>query len=172
MQYLGRYYVRYFNYRFQRTGTLFEGRFKGHLVQSNRYFLQCCRYIELNPVRAGMVADPADYKWSSYATHAFGQRVRMWTPHSEYCALGSDSRDRQQAYRNQFKTELGKDVLDDIRLSVNTGFVLGSKKFRQQVENFPVSRKLSKREGVRQMSQNCKFYFDGMDPAPYGINVP
>ncbi len=134
MQYLGRCYVRYFNYRFQRTGTLFEGRFKGHLVQSKHYFLQCCRYIELNPVRAGMVADPVDYKWSSYAAHAFGQRVRMWTPHSEYCALGRDSSDRQQAYRNQFKTELGKAVLDDIRLSINTGFVLGNKQFHQQIE--------------------------------------
>ena len=57
MQYLGRNYVRYFNYRFRRTGTLFEGRFKGHLVQSEGYFLQCCRYIELNPARAGMVSD-------------------------------------------------------------------------------------------------------------------
>ena len=134
MQYLGRYYVRYFNYRFRRTGTLFEGRFKGHLVQSKSYFLQCCRHIELNPVRTGMVADPADYKWSSYAAHALGKRVKMWTPHSEYCALGIAASDRQQAYRNQFKIELGQDVLDDIRLSVNTGFVFGSKKFHQQVE--------------------------------------
>ena len=134
MQHLGRSYVRYFNYRFQRTGTLFEDRFKGHLVESEGYFLQCCRYIELNPVRAGMVADPADYKWSSYAAHAFGQKVRMWTPHFEYYVLGETARDRQQIYRDQFTIELGEDVLDDIRRSVNTGFVLGSDKFRREVE--------------------------------------
>ena len=77
MQYLGRYYVRYFNYRYHRSGTLFEGRFKSSIVQSHRYLLACQRYIELNPVRAGMVSDPADYTWSSYRAHAFGQAVKM-----------------------------------------------------------------------------------------------
>ena len=134
MQYLGRHYVRYFNDRFRRTGTLFEGRFKGHLVFSGRYFLQCCQYIELNPVRAGMAVDPADYRWSSYAAHAFGQRVRMWTPHMEYLTLGLDGENRQKAYRSLFKEVLGEDVLSDIRLSVNTGFVYGNEKFRRQVE--------------------------------------
>jgi putative transposase len=134
MQFLGRYYVRYFNHRFRRTGTLFEGRFKGHLVQSGRYFLQCCRYIELNPVRAGMVIDPVEYQWSSYAAHAFGQQVRMWTAHPEYFALGATAKMRQETYRNLFETALEKDMLDDIRAAVNTGFVLGNESFRQQVE--------------------------------------
>jgi len=134
MQYLGRYYVRYFNYRYRRTGTLFEGRFKGHLVQSDRYLLRCCLYIEMNPVRAGMVIDPADYKWSSYAAHAFGQRVRMWTGNAQYLALGATLRRRQAVYRNLFETELGEDVLADIRRAVNTGFVLGDESFRRQVE--------------------------------------
>ena len=99
MQYLGRYYVRHFNFRYHRTGTLYEGRYKANLVQSSHYFLICCRYIELNPVRAGMVDDPTDYVWSSYNTHAFGRKAEMWTPHSEYLALGPDSRERQNAYR-------------------------------------------------------------------------
>ena len=83
MQYLGRYYVRYFNYRHRRSGTLFEGRFKSSIVQSRRYLLACQRYIELNPVRAGMVGDPADYTWSSYRAHAFGRTAKMWQPHPE-----------------------------------------------------------------------------------------
>lgn len=135
IQFLGRHYVRYFNYRFHRTGTLFEGRFKGHLVQSEQYFLRCCRYIELNPVRAGMVSDPADYRWSSYAAHSFGKSIAMWSSHPEYELLGKNAQERQIAYRNQFKAELGQDVLDDIRLAVSTGFVLGNERFRQQVED-------------------------------------
>ena len=134
MQYLGRYYVRYFNYRFERTGTLFEGRFRGHLVQSDRYFLACCRYIELNPVRAGMVANPVEYQWSSYAAHAFGQRIGMWTPHPEYLVLGKTAAIRQEVYRNLFEAELGDEVLNGIRMAVNTGFVLGNDRFRRQIE--------------------------------------
>jgi putative transposase len=81
MQLLGRNYVRYYNYRYRRTGTLFEGRFKSCLVQAQNYLLACQRYIELNPVRAGMVKDPADYLWSSYRAHAFGQKPRAELQH-------------------------------------------------------------------------------------------
>jgi putative transposase len=84
MQYLGRYYVRHFNYTYARSGTLFEGRFKSSIVQEDHYFLTCLRYIELNPVRAGLVKDPGDYRWSSYRAHAFEVNVGLWTPHSRY----------------------------------------------------------------------------------------
>ena len=77
MQFLGRLYVRYFNYSYARSGTLFEGRFRSSLVQEEEYFLACLRYIELNPVRAGMVNDPGDYRWSSYRAHGFGIRMRL-----------------------------------------------------------------------------------------------
>ena len=86
--------------QFRRTGTLFEGRLKGYLVQAERHFLQCCRYIELNPVRTGMITDPAEYNWSSYAVHAFGQRVRMWTAYAEYLVLGKTGKVRQEVYRH------------------------------------------------------------------------
>ncbi len=72
MQFLGRLYVRHFNYTYQRSGTLFEGRFKSCVVQDDQYLLSCLRYIELNPVRAGMVSDPGEYVWSSFRAHAFG----------------------------------------------------------------------------------------------------
>lgn len=134
MQYLGRQYVPYFNHRLDRTGTLFEGRFKAHLVQSGVYFLQCARYIELNPVRAGMVSDPAHYSWSSYAAHAFGVNMALWTPHQEYLALGKTASSRQSEYRNLIRQELSTGVVDDIRRSASTGFVFGSESFRSRIE--------------------------------------
>ena len=84
MQFLGRLYVKSFNYRYARTGSLFEDRFKSSVVQDDVYLLTCLRYIELNPVRAGMVVDPGDYRWSSYAAHGLGRSISMLTPHPLY----------------------------------------------------------------------------------------
>ena len=81
LQTLGRYYVQYFNYRYRRTGTLWEGRYKAALIDSDAYLLTCMRYIELNPVRAGMVADPSEYPWSSYPFNALGQPNDLVTPY-------------------------------------------------------------------------------------------
>ena len=88
MQSLGRHYVRYFNFSYKRTGTLWEGRFKSCLVQEESYLIQLYRYIELNPVRAGMVEQPSDYVWSSYPTNALGKASEICTPHPLYLALG------------------------------------------------------------------------------------
>jgi putative transposase len=134
MQLLGRYYVRYFNYQYQRTGTLFEGRYKANLVQSDAHFLSCCRYIELNPVRAGMVTDPANYSWSSYRAHAFGKRIKVWTEHQQYEALDDTIEGRQSAYRDLLATQLDTETVNEIRHALNTGFVLGNEKFRAEVE--------------------------------------
>ena len=87
MQFLGRRYVQYFNRSYRRTGTLWEGRFKSYLAQSEEYLLQCYRYIELNPVRAKMVADPSEYKWSSYRANALGIKTDLCTPHPQYLAV-------------------------------------------------------------------------------------
>ena len=134
MQFLGRYYVRRFNYRYRRTGTLFEGRFKSCIVQSSRYFLTCQRYIELNPVRAGIVSDPADYTWSSYRAHAFGLAVKLWQPHSEYLALGDTLEARVSAYREFFRQQLSAQVITHIRDALNKGLILGNDRFRAEVE--------------------------------------
>ena len=100
MQMVGRYYVQYFNHTYQRTGTLWEGRYKATLVDSERYLLTCYRYIELNPVRAEDMADhPADYKWSSYRFNALGQADDLIAPHHEYRRLGKGEAERQAAYR-------------------------------------------------------------------------
>ena len=134
MQYIGRYYARYFNYRCKRTGTLFEDRIKSHPVQTSMYYLIGSRYIELNPVRAGMVSDPADYQWSSYAAHALGKEIRMWTPHVEFERLGSTQRVRQISYRQLFETELDSKLISEIKCAQETVFVLGTEKFRRQFE--------------------------------------
>lgn len=133
IQTLGRLYVRHFNYAYQRTGTLFEGRFKSSVVQQQEYLLNCLRYIELNPVRAGMVKDPGDYKWSSYRAHAFGTRPTMWTPHEEYLTLGQSGAERQSRYQTLVSEAVPHEVTSKIRHCLNTGLVLGSERFRAQV---------------------------------------
>jgi len=130
---LGRRYVGYFNYAYARTGTLFEGRYRSSLVENSEYFLTCLRYIELNPVRAGMVNDPGDYRWSSYRVHGFGLRTKMWTPHANYLALAHHFKARQSAYRSLMNEALDADVIAKIRHCVNTGLVLGTETFRNEV---------------------------------------
>ncbi len=134
MQFLGRLYVRHFNYNYARTGSLFEGRFRSSLVQDDIYLLTCLRYIELNPIRAGMVTNPGDYRWSSYAAHGFGNNISMLTPHPLYLALGETKSEREKNYRELIGGALGADVIAKIRHCANKGLILGTEKFKQQFE--------------------------------------
>ena len=106
---LGRRYVQYINTLYRRTGTLWDSRYKSSVIQAETYLLRCQRYIELNPVRAGMVDDPAHYRWSSYRHNALGQPNRYLVPHPLYLGLGKDDRTRQAAYRGLFRAELDQD---------------------------------------------------------------
>ena len=151
MQYIGRYYVRYFNYQYDRTGTLFEGRYKSSLIQSNHYLLACYKYIELNPVRAGLVKDPADYAWSSYRANTMGQAVKMWTPHENYLALGSNQERRQMAYQHFFTEDMGRELITDIRGALNTGLVLGDDHFRHQVAQLTGQAQKHKKRGPKKV---------------------
>jgi putative transposase len=108
-------YVLYFNRRHDRTGTLWEGRFHSSLVQDERYLMICHRYIELNPIRACMVAAPSEYPWSSYLGNALGRQNDLLTPHSVYTRLGADADTRQAAYRHLFSECLSDDTLDQLR---------------------------------------------------------
>jgi len=134
MQSLGRSYVQYFNYRYRRTGTLWEGRYKSTLLDSDRYLLTCYRYIELNPVRAGMVRDPGEYTWSSYHVNAYGGQDRLVQPHELYLRLANNREDRQVAYRALFKRHIDHQTLGDIRQATNTEWVLGDSRFKTQIE--------------------------------------
>ncbi len=102
-------------------------------MQGEQYFLTCLRYIELNPVRAGLVKDPADYKWSSYRAHAFGVSARMWSPHALFTNLGADGSQRQSVWRERVSETLDIDALAKIRHCTNTGLALGTESFREQV---------------------------------------
>lgn len=152
MQALGRHYVRYFNKTYGRTGTLFEGRFKSCIVQQSDYFLTCLRYIELNPVRAGMVRDPIDYVWSSYRTNGFGQPAKLWSPHAQYLALGTCDAERQDRYRALFDSQIAGDLLGDIRQSINQGLALGSENFRRQIEELGGRRQSLLKRGPKAAS--------------------
>ena len=134
MQALGRRYVQYFNRSYKRSGTLWEGRFRSSLVQEEAYLLHLYRYIELNPVRAGMVDDPADYSWSSYQSNALGQSISLLTPHRLYLGLGQTATERQQCYRDLFRYQVDGELLDDIRKAANKGLVLGNERFVAEVE--------------------------------------
>jgi len=130
MRDLGRRYVPYFNLRHDRTGTLWEGRFRSCLVQSARYVLACHRYIELNPVRAFMVNHPSAYLWSSYAVNSGARADPSLSSHPEFEALGSDNEKRHAAYRGLFDEELDESLLESIRDATNGGFPLASEDFK------------------------------------------
>jgi len=134
MQSLGRYYVQYFNYQYKRTGTLWEGRYKSTLLDSEMYLLTCYRYIEMNPVRAGMVDHPSDYPWSSYACNAVGKANPMLSPHDLYLQLGKNDAARQSSYRVLFDAHLEPRELDEIRNATNKSWVLGSDRFKERIE--------------------------------------
>lgn len=134
IQSLGRRYVQYINSTYQRSGTLWEGRYKASVIESEPYLLMCSRYVELNPVRSGMVADPADYPWSSYHCHALGKADPLITDHAAYLALGSTSEERHQAYRGLFRDQLVPAGLQEIRESLNQCRVLGSERFKDEIE--------------------------------------
>ncbi|RJX31786.1 MAG: transposase [Oxalobacter sp.] len=134
LQMVGRYYVQYFNYCYQRTGTLWEGRYKATLIDSETYLLTCMRYIELNPVRAGMVAHPADYAWSSYRHNAQGHNDALLTPYREYRRLGKTDQERQAAYRQLFKHHIAERAINEIRETTNKAWVLGNDRFKQSIE--------------------------------------
>lgn len=139
MHQLGSSYVRYFNQRTGRSGTLWEDRFQSCLVQDDEYLLQCYRYIELNPVRAGMVEHPAEYPWSSYRSNADGVPSSLLTPHPTYLELGNEST-RHQRYRSMFEMQDLEQRDELIRQTTRAGLALGNQDFRQAMERITGQR--------------------------------
>ncbi len=129
LQSIGRRYVHHFNRKQQRTGSLWESRYRSTLIDSDHYFFFCSRYIELNPVRAGAVSDPKDYPWSSY-THHIGLRPNpLISDHAQYWALGNTPFERQGRYRALFDQTLSEQELAQLREATNKGWAFGSEKF-------------------------------------------
>ncbi len=134
MKHLGQRYVQYVNRAYRRSGTLWEGRFRSCLAQSEAYVLACYRYVELNPVRADMAAHPREYRWSSYRSNAEDKSSDLITPHREYLRLAKDAAERRAAYRALFKSELDPETLKETREATNGGCALGGKRFLAQIE--------------------------------------
>ncbi|HLX23621.1 MAG TPA: transposase [Usitatibacter sp.] len=134
MKRIGERYVQGFNKRHGRTGTLWEGRFRSSLVETERYFLHCQRYIELNPVRAGLVRHPHDHPWSSYRANAEGATSFILAPHPQYLALASTELERREAYRRLFAGAIPGDLVHRIRVSINSGAPLADEEFIVNLE--------------------------------------
>ena len=126
-------YVRIFNRRLGRTGTLWEGRYRATVISSDEYLFTCCRYIEENPVRAGIVTDPAAYRWSSFGANALGAEDPLVTSHERYVALGPSPQSRQRAYRALFLDTFERSTLGAIRDATNHGWALGNERFRRAI---------------------------------------
>jgi putative transposase len=129
MQSVGGRYARFFNDQRGRTGTLWEGRYRATVIDTNGYLFTCSRYIELNPVRAGMVAHPLQYQWSSHAANALGRDDPLVSPHPEYLNLGRTPKERELAYRALFRSELEHSTLRAIRDATNHAWALGDHQF-------------------------------------------
>ena len=135
MQSIGRSYVQYINHTYDRTGTLWEGRYKSTLVDSDHYFLIVSRYIELNPVRAKMADHPAEYPWSSYQGNGLGKEVKLLTPHYLYKDLGETKSERAKNYNGLFEDHVPERTLEELREAINKGWVVGSNKFIKEVRS-------------------------------------
>jgi len=142
MQSLGRKYVRYINDQYQRTGTLWEGRYKASLVDSENYLFTCMRYIEMNPVRANMTNTPGEYKWSSFHANGFGKEDGCVSPHDLYVSLGADTNKRTFAYQALFYENQDRDQIHKIRKALNQELVLGNRIFKLNIEKI-TQRKLT-----------------------------
>ncbi len=133
MKRLGQRYVQYVNRTYKRSGTLWEGRFRSCIVQEEEYLLLCQRYIEMNPVRAGLVHHPGQYRWSSYGSNGQEEKSALITPHGLYKKLGRTDEERRQAYRELFRYELDPGEIDKIRKATNGNFACGDSRFGKEI---------------------------------------
>ena len=133
MKRLGQRYVQYVNRTYQRSGTLWEGRFRSCILQQETYLFICQQYIEMNPARAGMVEQSGEYRWSSYGSNACGEKSALIKPHALYKKLGRTKKERQKAYQALFGQELDTVELDKIRKATNGGFALGNDRFHAEM---------------------------------------
>jgi putative transposase len=134
MQWIGRHYVPYFNQKYGRTGTLWQGRYKAAVIDAEPYFMTCSAYIELNPVRAGLAFGPEDYPWSSYAHHVGTKSDPVITDHALYWALGNTPFGREAAYRSLMEQGLTANEVLAVTEATRKGWALGSDNFKKHLE--------------------------------------
>lgn len=153
MQAVGRRYVRYFNDRHGRTGTLWEGRYRSTLIDADRYLLACMAYMDLNPVRAALVVQPGEYRWSSYAHYAGKALDRGLTPHALYWTLGNTPFAREAAYAELVHAGIRPDLQQDLTAATLSGWALGDAEFLTAVQKL-TERRLSRAPAGRPSTVN------------------
>ena len=163
MKHLGQRYVQYVNRTYRRSGTLWEGRYRSCLTQSEDYVLACYRYIELNSVRAGMVRHPRDYLWSSFHANGDGKSDVLVSPHEQYLGLGRTAESRREAYRQLLRAHMDGEMLTQIRDATNGNYVLGGKRFEAEIARM-LKRRVTRGKAGRppagddeQQEQECLF---------------
>jgi putative transposase len=167
MKHLGQRYVQAFNKRHKRSGTLWEGRFKSCIVDSETYLLRCHRYIEENPVRAAMIGHPRQYPWSSYRSNAEGLPSALVTPHPLYMALASTAPQRILRYRELFNDPVFPGDTQAIRAAANSGLPLGSGEFVESL-----GRQLNRRVALRKSGRPPKQLGDNLRCHPVESEAP
>ena len=155
MQAVGRRYVRYFNDRQTRSGTLWEGRYRSTLIETERYLLACMVYIDLNPVRAGLVKDAGDYPWSSYGRYAGSRTDRILTPHPLYWALGNTPFSREAAYVELVRSGTTPEQQEALTRSTLNGWALGSENFVAELQK-QTDRRLLKHQPGRPVRKSAQ----------------
>ncbi|RYG14234.1 MAG: transposase [Burkholderiales bacterium] len=156
MQAVGRRYVRHFNDSQGRTGTLWEGRYRSTLIQTERYLLACMAYIDLNPVRAGLVMEPRDYPWSSHGHYIGLRNDKLITPHPLVWELGNTPFAREAAYADLVRAGITAEQQNDMTQSVLSGWALGEAEFVADLQKL-TARRVSKTQAGRPVSstKNC-----------------
>lgn len=155
MQAVGRSYVRYFNQRHGRSGTLWEGRYRSTLIESERYLLAGMAYIDLNPVRAGLVARPSDWFWSSHAHYLGLRNDRLVTPHALYWALGNTPFAREAAYAELVQAGVVADLQTQLTDATLRGWALGEPVFIEGLQK-KIERRVSRARAGRPPSSSKK----------------
>jgi putative transposase len=135
MQGLGRRYVTFFNKNMDRSGTLWDGRYKSCLVDSTTYLLRCYRYIELNPVRAGICSQAEGHRWSSYHSNGLGKSDPLVAPHPEFLALAAYEDERTRSYRSLVATGCPTSDIEAIRAMTSQYRAVGTEEFKRSMEH-------------------------------------
>ena len=134
MQYVGRYYVPYINHKYGFSGSLWEGRFKSSLIESESYLFSCMRYIELNPVRAMMCETPEQYLYSSYHANALGKEDLLVTLHKDFINISDRAQHRRQFYKSLFSQVISAEDMMSLKSSYESGTPIGSSNFKKHIE--------------------------------------
>ncbi|MGZ3159341.1 MAG: transposase [Burkholderiaceae bacterium] len=165
MQWIGRYYVPYFNRKYQREGTLWKGRYKATVIDPEQYFMPCCRYIELNPVRSGLAAEPSEYRWSSYLHHIGARQDPVIMDHPKYWALGNTPFEREAAYRELTELALKEEEIRQISDFTAKGWALGSAVFKAGLEKKTQRRVSPTKRGRPAKQENSNAEAVGKTPS-------